>query len=147
MHHVAIMKKSWGLTEKILTGQKTVESRWYKTKHAPWGRIQKGDTVYFKNSGEMVSVRAEVKKVIAYADLTSAKVKNILHQYGREDGIEKKDMLAFYRLFKDKKYCLLIFLEHIKKVKPFDIDKTDFGSMSAWLMVENIETIKINMLK
>ncbi len=25
MEHIAIMKKSWGLTEKILTGEKTVD--------------------------------------------------------------------------------------------------------------------------
>lgn len=31
MEHVAIMRKSWGLTDKILSGQKKIESRWYKT--------------------------------------------------------------------------------------------------------------------
>lgn len=30
MEHVAIMKKSWGLTRKILSGEKTIESRWYR---------------------------------------------------------------------------------------------------------------------
>ena len=32
MEHVAIMKKSWGLIEKILSEEKTAESHWYKTK-------------------------------------------------------------------------------------------------------------------
>ena len=48
MEHVAIMKKSWGLTEKILTGAKKIESRWYKNKHTPWNRIKSGEIVYFK---------------------------------------------------------------------------------------------------
>jgi len=29
-----------------------------------------------------------------------------------------------------------------KKIEPFDIDKTGFGAMSAWISVENINEIK-----
>ena len=54
MDHVAIMKKSWGLTQKILTKQKKIESRWYKSKYSPWGKIEKNDFVYFKDSGEPI---------------------------------------------------------------------------------------------
>lgn len=28
MIHIAIMKKEWGFIDKILTGQKIIESRW-----------------------------------------------------------------------------------------------------------------------
>jgi len=37
MDHVAIMKKSWKLTEKILSGEEKIESRWYKSKYSPRG--------------------------------------------------------------------------------------------------------------
>ncbi|MDO8559127.1 MAG: hypothetical protein Q7R84_02240 [bacterium] len=40
MEHLAIMKKSWGLTEKILSGQKKIESRWYLSKRSPWDTIE-----------------------------------------------------------------------------------------------------------
>ena len=89
MDHVAIMKKSWGLTQKILSGQKKIESRWYKSKFAPWGKIGKGDIVYFKDSGEPISIKAEVEKVISFSDLTPKKVSQILDEYGNDDGIEK----------------------------------------------------------
>ena len=36
MEHLAIMKKEWKLTEKIITGEKRIESRWYKDKYPPW---------------------------------------------------------------------------------------------------------------
>ena len=62
MDHVAIMKKSWKLTEKILSGEKKIESRWYKSKYPPWGKIKKGDIIYFKDSGEPVSIKAKVEK-------------------------------------------------------------------------------------
>ena len=48
MDHVAIMKKSWGLTEKIISGEKKIESRWYKFRHSPWGKIKKGDNLFVR---------------------------------------------------------------------------------------------------
>jgi len=66
MEHVAILKKSWGFTKKILDGRKTVESRWYTTKKAPWDCIKEGDIVYFKDSGEPVTIKTTVAKVERY---------------------------------------------------------------------------------
>ena len=138
MDHIAIMKKSWGLIGKIISGEKKIESRWYKSKHSPWGKIEKGDTVYFKDSGEPVSIKAEVKKVISFSDLTPQKVSQILNKYGKDIGIEKSKILEFVELFKNKKYCLLIFLKNPQKIKPFEINKAGFGAMSAWLTTEDI---------
>lgn len=143
MDHVAIMNKSWGLTQKILSGQKKIESRWYKSKYSPWGKIHKGDVVYFKDSGEPVSIKAEVEKVISFSDLTPEKVRQILDKYGNDDGLESDKIKEFFELFKNKKYCLLIFLTNPQKIEPFEINKTGFGTMSAWLTVGNINTIKV----
>ena len=142
MNHVAIMKKEWGLTEKIISKEKKIESRWYKFRHSPWGKIEKGDNVYFKDSGEPVSIKAKVKKVISFSGLTPKKVRQILNKYGRDDGIERKKIPEFFKLFKNKKYCLLIFLENPKKIKPFNIDKAGFGNMSAWLTIKDVGRIK-----
>lgn len=133
-YHVAIMKKSWGLVPKILSGEKTIESRWYLNKSRPWGQISSGDEVFFKNSGEPITVFAKVSQVLSFANLTPKKVKELLEKYGREDGI--KNIQPYYQLFKNKKYCLLIFLEKVKKVKSFNVDKTGFGAMAAWLTFE-----------
>lgn len=143
MDHVAIMKKSWGLTQEILSGQKKIESRWYKSKHSPWGMIEKGDVVYFKDSGQPVSIKAEVEKVISFSNLTPEKVKQILDEYGNDGGIKEDKIKEFFALFKSKKYCLLIFLRNPKKVEPFEINKAGFGMMSAWLTIDNIDKIKI----
>jgi hypothetical protein len=75
--------------------------------------------------------------------LISQKVSEILDEYGKDDGIEKDKIKKFFELFKNKKYCLLIFLRNPKKIEPFEIDKTGFGMMSAWLSVENIDRIKV----
>ncbi|MFH1037015.1 MAG: ASCH domain-containing protein [Patescibacteria group bacterium] len=143
MDHVAIMKKSWGLTRKILTGEKKIESRWYKTKRKPWNCIKSGDTVYFKDSGEKVVLKAKAGKVIQISNLSPVKVKEILKKYGKDDGIGKKDIPKFYGEFKNKNYCILVFLKNPVKIKPFDINKRGFGLMSAWITIPNISKIKI----
>ena len=137
------MKKSWGLLPKIVSGEKIIESRWSKNKSTPWGKIEKGDTIYFKNSGELVSVKARVKKVLKFECLNPQKVREILNRYGQDDGIEKSQIPDFFKLFKDKKYCLLIFLKNPKKIKPFEINKKGFGMMSAWLCIDNVNKIRV----
>lgn len=142
MEHVAIMRKSWGLTQKILTGQKKIESRWYKVKYPPWDRIKPGETVYFKDSGEHVTIKTDVDRVIQFSDLTPEKVKEILYEYGKADGLGIDDIPKFFEMFKDKKYCVLIFLRNPQKVEPFEIDKTGFGAMASWLIVGDVSKIK-----
>lgn len=142
MEHVAIMKKSWGLTRKILAGQKKIESRWYKVKYSPWNKIKPGETVYFKDSGSPVTIKSRVKKIIQFDDLTPSKVNEILKRYGDDDGIEKNDLPKFFELFKNRKYCILIFLMDVKSITPFEINKTGFGAMSAWITINNINKIK-----
>lgn len=146
MHHIAIMKKSWGLTEKVLSGAKKIESRWYLHKHAPWGRIAEGDTIYFKNSGEPVRFKAVVEKVLSFENLTPEKVQELLKTYGKDDGIEEKDIPLFYERFKDKQYCLLIYLRDVQKVESFEIDKTGFGAMAAWITVEDVNILKRDLV-
>lgn len=142
MQHIAIMKKSWGLLLSILTREKTIESRWYDNKYFPWNRIKKEEIVYFKDSGEPVTIKAEVNKVIQYENLTPIKVKQILKKYGQKDGLGINDIPKFYKLFKDKKYCILVFLKNPKQIKSFNINKTGFGMMSAWLCVDDVNKIK-----
>lgn len=142
MDHLAIMRRSWKLTPKILSGKKKIESRWYEIKYSPWDKIKSGDVVYFQDSGEPVTVKAEVDVVQQFSNLTAERVKEILERYGKDDGIEKEKIPEFFDRFKDKKYCMLIFLKNPQLIKPFRIDKTGFGMMSAWISIENINDIK-----
>lgn len=135
------MKKSWGLTRKILSGEKKIESRWYKLRRIPWDTIQAGETVYFKNSGEPISLRTEVESVLQFANLTPEKVKAILYRYGAEDGIEKESIPDFFERFKHKRYCILVFLKNPTSVEPFEIDKTGFGTMAPWITVADVSGI------
>ena len=142
MEHLAIMRKSWGLTQKILNSQKKIESRWYSVKYRPWDAIKKGELIYFKDSGEPVRLKAEVNKVMQFDKLTPDRVREILNKYGHDDGLEKDKFQEFFERFKNKKYCILIFLKNPQEIEPFEIDKTGFGAMSAWITVADISKIK-----
>src|SRR3989344_275254 len=140
MEHLAIMKKSWKLTDKILSGEKRIESRWYKHKRAPWDKIKAGDRIYFKDSGEPVSILATAEKVLQFQDLNPKKVKEIITKYGKAIGFQNPE--ASFNMNKDKRYCMLIYLKNPGNIQPFSIDKKGFGSMSAWISVESIQEIK-----
>ena len=140
--HIAIMRKSWGLTQKIFAGEKTVESRWYFNKYRPWNRISAEDTVYFKDSGDPVTVKAEVAKVEQYADLDQVKRERILKKYSVRDLGTAGIMPEIREYIKDKRYCIIIHLKNPQKIKPFEIDKSGFGAMASWLTVDRIEEVK-----
>ncbi len=138
--HIAIMKKSWKMIPKILTGEKYIESRWYKNKVIPWGKISKEDTIFFKDSGGMVEASAKVMRVLQFKDLDWEKTQEILKKYN--DGIRLINQND-KEFFKNKRYCILIFLKDIKKeLKPFLINKKGFGSSCAWITVDNVNQLK-----
>ncbi len=141
MDHVAIMSKPRKLIQKILSGEKTIESRWYKNRYPPWNRIKPGDIVYFKDSGEPVTVKADVEKVLQFDNLNPEKIKYIIEKYGDKIAIRNRDERSEY--YSTRNYCILIFLKNAYSIKPFNIDKTGFGISSAWLCAGDINKIKV----
>ncbi len=136
MDHLAILKKKW--LEKILSGEKTIESRWYKQRRTPYQKIAKGDVIYFKEAGKPVTARATVQEALFFDMLTEEKIRNILTRYGKQINMN----LGVIPKLLDKKYCTLVVLENVEKIQPFAINKKGYGVQAAWITVENIETIK-----
>lgn len=138
MDHLAILSKKRRLLNKILSGEKTIESRWYKFKKPPFGTISIGDIIYFKESGCPVSAKARVKNVLTYNNLTPDGIVEIIKEYGSQIGID----LNFVEEVKDKRFCVLIFLENPQKIEPFEINKKGYGLMSAWITIDDINKLK-----
>jgi ASC-1-like (ASCH) protein len=152
MDHVAILRKSRvskgdNLLGDILEGTKTIESRWYVNKVSPWDNIKRGDTVYFKESGCPVTAKAEVSRVLQYDKLDEPTVQAIINKYGRY--IAPRTPLADLHLWgrqqTKKRYCILIVIKDVVRLKPFDIDKTGYGVSSAWLAVGDIAKVKVRV--
>ncbi len=143
MHHLAILNKSRKLLDKILSGQKTIESRRYKTRRDSLNNIQSWDTVFFKNSGELVQIKATVSKVLQFSNLSESQRADLVSIYGGPGKIcftsSSQDVVARTQ---GKKYCILVFLSNPQSITPFDIDKTWFGISSARICIDDIEKIK-----
>jgi len=138
MEHLAILSKKRKLLNKILTGEKRIESRWYKFRRPPFRCISKGDMIYFKESGEPVSARAKVKNVLTYENINTNTIIDIIKEYGNLIGID----LSFAKEVKDKRFCILIFLNDVQKIEPFEINKKGYGLMNAWISIDDINKLR-----
>jgi len=167
--HIAIMRPKWGLLPKILNGQKTVETRWYKTRRTPWGKIKPGDTIYFKDARKPVTVVANVAKVEQYENLTPEKTMETLNKVALQDlgidvpqhtksssnpsGQRKQDVTTLLppeikNYIFGKRYAIIIWLKDARLVKrPFNIDKTGFGAMASWLVFEDAKEFKRRIVR
>ncbi len=142
MDHLAIMSKKEKYIEKILSGEKTIESRWYVNRIAPWNKIKEGETVWFKNSGEKVTARADVNKVLQFDNLTPSKILEILKLYGKEIGFKEDKYKEWAENSIKKHYCILVFLSNPKLIEPFSINKAGFGVSNAWISMDNINKLR-----
>ncbi|MEP7103241.1 MAG: hypothetical protein ABI721_00845 [Candidatus Dojkabacteria bacterium] len=124
--------------DKILAQEKLIETRWYKNKIAPWNRINKGDVIYFKDSGQDVTARAEVLKVEQFDNLDKEKIKDLINKYFKEIGLNEEIKTAFINKHLNKNYAILIWLKNAEKIAPFRINKTGFGNAAAWLTLPEI---------
>ena len=138
MDHLAILSKERKLLSKILSGEKTVESRWYKFRRNPYENISAGDSIYFKESGCPVTAKAKVGKVLFFDKLNKDKMREILEKYG--DGICVP--VSYAERHVGKNFCTLGWLEDGRSIDPFNIDKKGFGMMAAWITVEDINSIR-----
>ena len=136
MDHLAILKKRW--LEKILSGEKTIESGWYKQRRTPYQKIAKGDIIYFKESGKPVTTKATVQEALFFDALTEEKLKDILQTYGKQIGMTFDAIPSLL----NKSYCTLVVLQNVEKIDSFTINKKGFGNMAAWITVEDIDQIK-----
>ena len=142
MDHLAIMNPKWHLIEKILAGEKTIESRWYAHKIAPWNKITVGDTVYFKNSGKMVTAKATVQKFIQQELTSRNTAEELVRTYAEQICFNSESLINLSWLEK-KRYAMLIFISNPELVTPFAINKTGFGSACAWISIKSIKPLTI----
>lgn len=137
MDHVAIIRQPF--FDKIVSEEKTIESRWYRFRKTPFENIKHGEKVYVKEPGKPVSLVFDVSKALFFYDLDEEKIKKIIKEYGKDVGIS----LSYLDQVKDKKFCTLIFAENVRKINPFNINKKGYGNMCAWITLKNIAEIKI----
>ena len=105
----------------VLNGEKTIESRWSMHKVAPYNKVSVGDKILLKETGKDVTATAKVKDV-RYYELTPQIVEDIKIKYGKEIETEK---FEDWQTTLQKKYCTLIWLDDVKKIKPIKVQRSN----------------------
>lgn len=119
MKHIAILRQPF--FSMVLSGEKTIESRWSMNKVAPYHKVSIGDELLLKLTGQAVTATAKVKDV-KYYELTPQIVDEIRIKYGKKIGT---DRFEDWESTLQKKYCTLIWLDEVKTVEPIQVQRSN----------------------
>lgn len=126
--HLAIFKGGAG--ELILSGKKTVESRFSRVKNPPFGVISSGDLVYIKPSGKDIIGQFKVKKVYFFDGLTPQDIIKIKKEYGGNMTANS----SYWSNKSNSKYGTLIFIGSFSRfiTAPLKFPKKD---LRGWVVL------------
>ena len=129
MKHLAIFKGDGG--ELILSGKKTIESRFSKRRDPPFGQVSAGDLVYIKPSGKDIIGQFRVKKVIFYDGLTDEDLEYIKKRYSKKMAVDR----SYWERKKDSAFGTIIFISQSFRyiISPFKLAKRD---LRGWVVLE-----------
>lgn len=116
--HVAIFSEPF-LT-LVLSGEKTIESRFSKNRCAPYGEIDQGDIILIKEVAGPICGIALAGRTWCY-DLVSEPIERIRCRFGH--GIHADDV--FWSSRADALYATLIELDATASIAPVRCDKRD----------------------
>lgn len=130
MKHIAILRQPF--FDMVLNGEKTIESRWSMNKIAPYKKVNIGDEILLKLTGQPVTATAKVQDV-KYYQLTSDIVEDIRIKYGKQIGTDK---FEDWQDTKQKKFCTLIWLKDVKKITPLVVPRSNGA---GWIVLKDFE--------
>ena len=128
MFHIAILRKKY--FNLILSGKKTIESRFSYNKIAPYKQVEVGETIYLKESGKNITAKARVKDV-KFFELNPAIVEDIRVKYGADIGVTD---VGAWEETKQKRYGTLVWLENVETINEIKVNRS---CGTAWFVLEN----------
>ena len=127
--------------DNLISGEKTMIIRGATGRKLPYGRVFKGDMLYFiENKGDgLVKAKANVKDVFNSEQLTKKESEELVNQNQNKLLLDS----GLIKRFSGKRYIVLITIESFQKLDPFKINRSEYGNMDDWLPVEDINKVKI----
>lgn len=116
--HLAIFTQPF--LSMVLSGEKTIESRFSRNRCAPYGEIDDGDIILLKEVAGPICGLALARRIWCY-DLESEPIDRIRHRFG--GGICAND--EFWSSRADALYATLIELDVPASIVPVGCDKRD----------------------
>ena len=140
MDHVVYLDAKANELEKLLNGSKTMIIRGATGRKLPYGRVIKGEVLYFinNNSEKIIKAKAIVSEVFNSEKMTKEQSINLVKD--NQDKLNLTDKQ--FQKWAGKRYIVLLKVHGIKEIKPFSIDKSNYGNMDDWLLVEEINKIR-----
>jgi hypothetical protein len=116
--HLAIFAEPF--LSKVLSGEKTIESRFSRNRCAPYGEIGEGDIILLKEVAGPICGLALARRSWCY-DLATEPIERIRIEFGA--GIGAAD--DFWVAREDAQYATLIELDATTAIEPVPCDKRD----------------------
>jgi ASC-1-like (ASCH) protein len=133
VNHVAIIDSKKKLLDKILSGEKTIESRWYIKHKPPFGKIKIGDALYFKESSKPISLKSTVHRFNEYHNLTYDDKNKLFDNYHKDICISKSERAELMK----KSHILLVWFTDVKEINHFSTKKGN--PRSAWIIARKLK--------
>jgi len=127
--HLAVFSEPY--LSLILSGIKTIESRFSINKVIPYRRIFPNDIVLIKKSGSDIIGLFTVQDTIFFDHLTESKIEKINSVYGRE--LSWSIDPTFLSTKNDSNFLTLIKIDNVVKLNPITTDKAD---RTGWSIVK-----------
>ena len=131
--HLAILNQPY--LDKILRGEKTIESRFTKNRVPPHGRVIAGDTILLKESSGPLLGLAVVSQAEYFGPLETGDVRRLINE--NKAGLAPED--DFYELKKESKYASLLHLTGVTPLEPLSLSKTD---RRAWIVLDEADDVQ-----
>jgi hypothetical protein len=125
--HLAILVNPY--LQRLLDGQKTIESRFSIQRRAPYEQVQAGDVVLLKQSGRPIRGIGLVSQVWFY-ELTPPVLQHIQTTYADELGIDDP---GFWAARTTASFATLMRLDHVSPIAPIVFTKRD---QRAWVVLQ-----------
>jgi hypothetical protein len=140
MDHVVYTDAKARELEKLLSGEKTMIVRGATGRKLPYGRVQPGDCLFFiVNNGEgIVRASATVGNVFNSEKLTEEQSAALLRNSQSKLNLTPEQI----KRWSGKRYLVLIEVAQAQAIDPFAIDRSEYGNMDDWLLVNNIENVR-----
>ena len=140
MDHVVYLDAKAAELENLKNGGKDMIIRGAMGRKLPYGRVEKGDVLYFiGNKGDgLVKAKAVVAEVFLSDKMTREESVALVEEHQERLKLDK----GLLKRFSGKRYIVLLTVTDFSELEPFKIDRSGYGNMDDWLPVDDIESVK-----
>lgn len=141
MDHVVYLDAKAKELENLLNGSKAMIIRGAAGRKMPYGRVNKNDILYFLINNAEGLVKA--KGIVSSVHNSDKMTKEDSIELVRKNQSKLKLTDKQFQRWAGKRYLVLIEVDQIEEIDPFQIDKSAYGNMDDWLPVEKIDKVKM----